>query len=278
MSLTLDTYVAAPSPVEGELRRLFVLDDVRVVFDIGSCEGEDSIRYARLFPNATVYAAEPLPRNLPRLHENLRRHNASSVEVLPFAFSDASGSAQFYVSAGQPDDRPHGDQWDYGNKSSSLFPPDKHLEIHPWVRFDQVIQVQTDTLANFCASRQIDTIDFIHMDVQGAELKVLAGAGDLISRIKAVWTEVERIPLYAGQPLKSDVERFMEDHAFLKLKDTVGAVSGDQLFVNRALVRVPVRIRAARSAPVVFGLRVGRRVGQMIRVIARRSARLIHPD
>jgi hypothetical protein len=141
-----------------------------------------------------------------------------------------------------------------------------------------VIQVQTDTLANFCASRQIDTIDFIHMDVQGAELKVLAGAGDLISRIKAVWTEVERIPLYAGQPLKSDVERFMEDHAFLKLKDTVGAVSGDQLFVNRALVRVPVRIRAARSAPVVFGLRVGRRVGQMIRVIARRSARLIHPD
>lgn len=275
MSLTLDAYVAAPSPVERELRRLFVLGDVRVVFDIGSCEGEDSIRYARLFPNATVYSAEPLPRNLPKLRDNLLRHNAPSVEVLPLAFSDASGTARFYVSSGQPEDRPNGDAWDYGNKSSSLFPPDRHLEVHPWVHFDQVIEVQTDTLASFCKLRQIETIDFIHMDVQGAELKVLEGAGVLINRVKAVWMEVERVPLYAGQPLKGDVERFMKDHGFRRLMDTVEAVSGDEFFVNRDLVGVPITIRISSSSPVAAARRIGRGIGRTVRGAARRSRRLL---
>ena len=76
-------------------------------------------------------------------------------------------------------------------------------------------------------------VDFIHIDVQGAELKVLKGAENNIRKIKAIWLEVEKISLYKNQPLNCDVENFFERNNFLKIKDTVGNISGDQLYINK---------------------------------------------
>ena len=70
------------------------------------------------------------------------------------------------------------------------------------------------------------------MDVQGAELRVLNGAGTLLDSVRVIWMEVEAKPLYKDQPLKADVERFMASRGFEKRLDTVGSVSGDQLYVN----------------------------------------------
>ena len=68
---------------------------------------------------------------------------------------------------------------------------------------------------------------------------VLKGAGDVIERIKLIWMEVEAIELYEGQPLKSEVEGFMRAHGFNLLVDTVGRVSGDQLWVSRSFYDGP---------------------------------------
>ncbi len=79
----------------------------------------------------------------------------------------------------------------------------------------------------------INNIDLAFIDVQGAELMVLKGAGDFIKNIEAIWMEVESIELYANQPLKNDVESFMKSHGFIKIIDTVDEVAGDQLYVKR---------------------------------------------
>ncbi|HEX9659951.1 MAG TPA: FkbM family methyltransferase, partial [Rhodothermales bacterium] len=189
-------------------------------------------RYARLFPNGTIYAVEPLPANVARMHATIRRHRVSNVRVIPVALSDTTGSAPFHVSSGHPEDRAVSEDWDYGNKSSSLLSPDLTKEVHPWIRFDNVIEVRTATLADICEEVGVGRIDFIHLDVQGAELKVLAGAGDLMDHVTGVWLEVERIPLYRDQPLASDVERFLRGRGFSKIKDTVGEISGDQLWIR----------------------------------------------
>jgi FkbM family methyltransferase len=242
---TRNAFIATPLPIERELKRLFRRLDARIVFDIGSCEGEDAIRYAALFPSAVVYAVEPVPSNLRLIEENLARHPESHVKVLPCALSDSAGQATLFVSSGQPDDVTPSD-WDYGNKSSSLRPPDRHLEVHPWVRFDDQIVVATTTLERVCRDEGISVIDFVHLDVQGAELEVLRGAGPYLEQIGAIWMEVEAIPLYQAQPLKPDVERFMAGHGFRKMVDTVGSISGDQLYFNPRLVRPrPDRLGAA---------------------------------
>lgn len=230
-----EAFIASPIPIASELLRLFPHREARVVFDIGSCEGEDAIRYAALFPSATVFAFEPLPENIELLKANLSRHGNPNVRVMEIALSDRRGQSKFHVSSGQPDGIAPSD-WDYGNKSSSLLAPDRHLEVHPWVHFDRQIEVETDTIEGVCAQAGIDHIDLVHLDVQGAELKVLQGAGSLLNRIGAIWMEVEAIPLYQAQPLRAEVERFMSSHGFRLMLSTVDAVSGDQLYYNADLV------------------------------------------
>jgi len=105
------------------------------------------------------------------------------VSVYNVALSYEIGSADFYVSNGRPENAAESD-WDYGNKSSSLLAPDKHKELASFIEFNKKITVPTDRLKNFCKGNDIKSIDFIHMDVQGAELMVLQGAGDFIDSIK----------------------------------------------------------------------------------------------
>jgi len=232
MDLNRDAYIASPLLHEAALLRLLPREAPLVIFDIGSCEGEDSIRYARLFPSARIWAVEPLPANVDLIKANLERYGVDRVEVVALALSDSPGHATFYVSSGRPADaRPDAD-WDFGNKSSSLLPPAGHLTAHPWVHFDKSIEVETDRLDLLAQRRGVTAIDYIHMDVQGAELCVLNGAGTLLDSVRVIWMEVEAMPLYEDQPLKADVERFMTSRGFEKRLDTVGAVSGDQLYVN----------------------------------------------
>jgi FkbM family methyltransferase len=230
--LNRDEFLASPLPHQAVLLRLLPRESPWVIFDIGSCEGEDSIRYARLFPAARVWAVEALPANVDLIRANLARHGADHVQVIALALDDSAGHATFHVSSGRPPNKPSDTDWDYGNKSGSLLAPDGHLTALPWVHFDDSVQVETDRLDAVAQRCGLTVIDYIHMDVQGAELRVLNGAGTLLDSIRVIWMEVETKPLYKDQPLKADVERFMAGRGFEKRLDTVGSVSGDQLYVN----------------------------------------------
>ena len=68
-----------------------------------------------------------------------------------------------------------------------------------------------------------DEIDFLKMDVQGAELSVLKGAERLAPTALVIQTEVEFAPLYINQPLFSDVDVHLrrigfQFHSFLQLR------------------------------------------------------------
>jgi FkbM family methyltransferase len=228
-----DIYINSPSPIDSDLRDLFERNAPLVIFDIGSCEGEDSIRYSRLFSNARIYAFEPLPHNLEMIKFQIEKYNAKNVSFFQIALGDEIGEADFFISSGQQDKTVPKEDWDFGNKSSSLLAPHENIkQIFPWLEFSEKIKVPVNTLENFCAQHGVQKIDFIHLDVQGAELKVLLGAGDNIKKINVVWMEVENIPLYEGQPLKQDVENFMRKHGFVKVVDAVSDQAGDQLYVN----------------------------------------------
>jgi FkbM family methyltransferase len=226
-----EKYINLPIEIEKELVSHFNKDEKLIIFDIGSCDGLDSIKYARMFPSATIYAFEPLSKNVELIHSNINAYGVSSIQVVPIALSDKKGKEKFYVSSGNPEELKSSD-WDYGNKSSSLLQPDKTTEVLDWLKFDQVETVDTSTLHSFCKENKIQIIDYIHIDVQGAELMVLDGASEYISRIKMIWMEVENIPLYKDQPLKTEVELYMQRNGFTKIKDTVNHIAGDQLYVN----------------------------------------------
>ena len=224
-------YIKEPPTLEFELKRLFRRDEKLVIFEIGACEGEDSIKYSQLFPASTIYTFEPLPDNIRLIQKNFLEYNVKNASYYNLALSNKNGEAEFYVSSGKPEGVSASD-WDFGNKSSSLLSPEKHLETAPFIQFKEKIVVKTSTLKSFCMAHQIKTIDYVHMDVQGAELMVLEGAEDFISSIKVVWLEVSTVDFYKNQPLVDDVKKFMKAHNFVLIKDAVKGIQGDQLYIS----------------------------------------------
>ena len=128
MRFDREEYILSQSPIKDDLLKLFNCKDHCLIMDIGACEGEESIRYSRLFPNASIYCFEPLPKNQKKIIENLKKYNVNNVRLIEVALSDEEGGCEFYVSSGHPEQEDKNLNWDFGNKSSSLLPPDKHLE------------------------------------------------------------------------------------------------------------------------------------------------------
>lgn len=230
-------FLAEPSDIATFLTSVFDKDKDIIIFDIGACEGLDTIKYSRLFPNAHIYAFEPVGENVELIEKHLEEHNIRNIVLCPYALDETIGHKKFYVSSGIPQNKKSDEDWTYGNKSSSLLAPKRVKQTHPWLIFDKEVMVKTITLDFFAREHAVNNIDFIHLDVQGAELAVLRGGKQALSCVKLIWLEVETIELYENQPLRKDVENFMFSHGFVKIKDTVEGISGDQLYANKRYFR-----------------------------------------
>jgi hypothetical protein len=78
------------------------------------------------------------------------------------------------------------------------------------------IDLPVITLDDLCQKEKIENIDFLQIDVQGADLDVLQGAIDTLQEtVVAIEIEVEFSPLYQDQPLFADVDRFLRREGFI---------------------------------------------------------------
>lgn len=225
-----ENYILTDSPLKKDLLRLFKRDSKMTILDIGGCEGEESIRYSRIFPFASIFVFDPLPKNQKLVLDNIEKYKSDTIKLVPVAASDKDGSTEFYVSSGHPDPGNEFD-WDFGNKSSSMLAPQENNNP-AWLQFNEKIEVPTISLDSFLRENKINEVGFVHMDVQGAELKVLKGAKELLKNIKAIWMEVADIELYKGQPLRTDIEFFMSKNGFYLVKSEMHGSSGDQFYLN----------------------------------------------
>jgi len=239
--ICIEDIVMQPVEIQTELKVLLSNKTELIIFDIGSCTGEDSIRYKKLFPKAKVFAFEPLPKNIEIMKAHFAQFGTTDIQIVDKALSDKEEITEFHVSSGNPNidlkdeefTSLYPKEW---NKSSSLLSPGANIkQVYPWLSFENVILVQTQTLDSFCAEKKIHSIDFIHMDVQGAEIKVLKGAEKMLEHVSLIWLEVENIELYENQPLSTDIHTFLISKGFKKVKDTAkNKVDGDRLYMNSA--------------------------------------------
>jgi FkbM family methyltransferase len=102
---------------------------------------------------------------------------------------------------------------------SSLYQPNESFisrfdGLPEMAGLDFTIEIETTTLDQFCESESIPEIDFLQIDVQGADLDVLKGANQILSSVLAIQIEVEFAELYKGQPLFADVDIFLRNQDF----------------------------------------------------------------
>jgi hypothetical protein len=102
---------------------------------------------------------------------------------------------------------------------TSLYPPDEryadlfgNLED---MRLKRTSEIETISLDQCVRDYALGEIDFIKIDVQGAELEIFRGGIDVLRNLLFIICEVEFVPIYQGQPLFADVDASLRKHGFM---------------------------------------------------------------
>lgn len=251
MSTTRDHDQRSVEPQVGRLAellpRLLDVDEIRTVIELGARDCNESVALARALPGAHVFAFECNPATLPACREAVR--DVGDVTLVESAVSDRDGPVAFYAI----DQEKTRTTWADGNPgASSLLRASGNYPVENYVQ--QELTVPSVRLDTFMASHPGRTIDLLWMDIQGAEVSALLGAGELLGSVKVIHTEVEFLDVYAGQPLFWDVWRFLRRRGFVLAGFTeLGTYASDAVFVKwsalrpaRRLVAIPQELRLLR--------------------------------
>lgn len=104
---------------------------------------------------------------------------------------------------------------DHTGQASSLLEFGTHVFAHPEVTMIGKIKVNTKRLDQIPIS---SSLDFLNIDVQCAEMKVLRGMGDLLKQFKYAYLEVNEKDLYKGCPHVNDIDLFMNGFGFRRVE------------------------------------------------------------
>jgi FkbM family methyltransferase len=190
-----------------EAERRFVERFLRpgmIVLDIGAHHGFYTLLAShKVGPTGQVIAFEPSPREYQRLLWHLRLNRRKNVLAEPFALGSHEGTTQLFLVRGR----------DTG--CNSLHPPKTADPAFP-------VQVPIVRLDDYLERQGITHVDFIKMDVEGAELEVLRGAISLLSRKpRPVWMmEVQDIRTEAFGYSAKDIVEFLRERDFHWFKIT----------------------------------------------------------
>lgn len=88
------------------------------------------------------------------------------------------------------------------------FPESERFEV------SETSKIEVDSLDSQLEKYHIDDVDFIKLDTQGSELFILEGARSALNNVFGLEIEVEFSQMYEGQPLFSDVDKFIRDFGF----------------------------------------------------------------
>ncbi len=175
-----------------------------VIIEAGAYNGSDTVRMIEQWPNATIHAFEPVPELFEALKERAAGH--PNISCYPYALSNHTGIAQFYIS-----ERP--EKPGVPSQAGSLLTPKERIKHSP-LHFPKTISVPTITLDDWAKKYHIDRVDFLWLDMQGAELLVLETSKKIVPTVQLIFTEVSFIESYAGQPQEQEITEWLTAHGF----------------------------------------------------------------
>jgi FkbM family methyltransferase len=120
-------------------------------------------------------------------------------------------------------------------QSSSVLNLKTHLQQHPHVYETNRIKMTTKTLKTFYEENSLNVEDynFMNLDIQGAELLALRGAGDILKYFDYIYAEVNVEELYEDCCLMHDVDEYLSTFGFKRVITELTQYGwGDALYIK----------------------------------------------
>ena len=170
------------------------LSDVRTIFEFGSYDGGDAIRYKETYPNARVISFEGCPVR----HSVIDSYKDQfGLECYHYAVSDIDGIIQFNQMQDPNEFSPNNPD-KFGGSGSICKHTEKYKnEFKHLIILNEPVTVNTTRIDTFCKNNNINSIDIMHIDVEGAEHLVIKGFGEM--RPKIVWAETHLDKNFYGE-------------------------------------------------------------------------------
>lgn len=179
-------------------------DQQYVVIDIGARGGVDPL-WSHFIPVADFVAFEPDAKECERLGGLHPPGGAVRISYVPLAIGAATGTQRFYATK-----FPYSSGFHRGN--------DAWLSRFPFTTLDVVdeIDVATVSLDDFAQGSAWKHMDFLKIDVEGAEYDVLAGASTMLRshKVLGIKTEFWWDPVIKSQRAFADIDTLLRANGF----------------------------------------------------------------
>jgi FkbM family methyltransferase len=167
------------------IRKLVNKDDA-VIVEIGANIGQHTTQFAATFPNGKIFCFEPDKRNLLVLKKAIK--HCKNVVCIEKAVGARSRRVAFYQSTGRMVEGNEGKEW---TCSSSIKTPTAAFnKTYPAISFKKAVSTACIRLDTWYAHQDLGVIDFVWMDVEGAEGDVIrGGAKTFRDHVRYLYTE-----------------------------------------------------------------------------------------
>jgi FkbM family methyltransferase len=188
----------------------------KVVLHVGAHKAEESesMRHFGWGAGKTIWVESQA--NLAQALEEKFRNSNIDIVLNATVWSQSGLTMTFYENS--------------NSESSSLYKLGSHAEYFPSIIPTREYKVTTSRLDQIISPE--DKIDFINLDIQGAELQALLGLGKLIDTVTEIYTEVNKGEVYKECAQVWEIDDYLNSIGFKRTATrwAKGADWGDALY------------------------------------------------
>ena len=191
---------------------LFLVDGI---LHIGAHEGQEAQKYANL--GKTVIWIEAIPFIAKNLNYNLQKF-PNQKAICALLGDENKKEVQFHIASNNAGSS---SMFEFGDQAFSSK-----------IQMNEEISLEMKRLDTILGKKDLTKINHWIIDVQGAELLVLQGAGELLDYCNSIFIEISRRNTYINGATWNEILSFLENKGFKPLWNPLIGSHVDVLFIK----------------------------------------------